>query len=119
MTINRKSFCPNERRNFLKNSVAVGAASLIAGTMGAKKVFAAPQKNNAVSAWTDGLQYNPKISNLRTVYIRDEEMNPTVPAWNTDAIAKAVNAEKVFENMDKLAIALAEEKTADDPHGLG
>ena len=84
------------RRGFLK-ATAAGTAAL---TAGAGKALAAKQ------AWPN---VNPQIDNLRVVCCHDTAMATDAGDWPDDG---KVDAQKVFDNMDAMAMALANETDA-------
>lgn len=100
------------RRDFLKSSVA-GAAGLAVGSK-------AHPANAAKGAWQPGTNVNPSIDNLRAVVCHDESMigsdNGTIPT-DFDEQNAAVDTQKVHENMDRMAMALARKGTAAEAWG--
>ena len=101
-----KGHCPG-RRKFLKTS-ALGAAGAVVSGLTPKKTIAGPVDLLAKTAWEDGMQINPAIDNLRVVFCHDSTMVSGDPAnWEMEGQNAPVNTEKVQENMDKMAVALA------------
>jgi hypothetical protein len=104
----------HSRRGFLKISAAGAAGAVISG-IGAKKAGASPLLV-AQSGWTeDRMPINPEIDNLRVVSVLDPEMAADDPIdWSTmERQNEHVVTEKVYENMDKMAIALADREVID------
>ena len=94
------------RRNFLKTTAA-GSAGLIVSEGLLKKAFS--KKGNVPRR---GIEINPNINNLRVVYVEDPAMleSGTSTSFGTFSAANdKVDADKVKENMDKMACALANE----------
>jgi hypothetical protein len=88
------------RRDFLKTSAA-GAVGIVAASAVLKPSTA------ATAGWSDGLQVNPAISNLRVVYAKDSKMTSgDYGSFNT-ANTRTDKA-LIKKNMDKMAIALAQ-----------
>jgi hypothetical protein len=85
------------RRDFLKTSAA-GAAGLMVGGVAVEKASA-----STGGAWTDGMQINPNIDNLRVACITDAKLANS----NTYADDPTIDAD-----MDKLAMCLAKKSTA-------
>jgi hypothetical protein len=88
------------------------------GGMGAGSSQAAIARA-AQEGWQDGMQLHSRIENTRAVFVHDDEMVSTdtvnwadIPAQNG-----AVNAERVYENLDRMAVALAGLE-AEDPQDL-
>jgi hypothetical protein len=103
---------PCDRRKFLKMS-STGAATVIVGSIGWKKVQAKPGQTPE-PAWDSSKQINPEIDNMRVVMSHDPEMvtgNPV--SWTMEGQNEVVVSEKVYENMDKMAIALANKEVTD------
>jgi hypothetical protein len=95
------------RRSFLKISAA-GTAGMFIGGVSRKAALAAQHKSAQNDVWVDGMQINPNIDNMRHVFCYDAEMVTGNPSdWSPQAQNALVNAERVKENMDKMAIALA------------
>ncbi len=89
------------RRRFIK-TVGTGAV-----------ITAFPQilLRKAQAAWSRGTIVHPNIDNLRVVGITDSRMTESheqIPGWQEKE--RLVNTEIVWENIDKLACSLAEEK---------
>lgn len=100
----KKGKASTSRRNFLK-ATAAGGAGLIVSDGILKTAFS---KEESVSR--RGIEINPNINNLRVVYIEDSAMleNGTSTTFGTFSAANdKVDADKVKENMDKIACALA------------
>ena len=94
------------RRKFLKTTAAGGAGLIVSEGL-LKTAFS---KEESVSR--RGIEINPNINNLRVVYIEDTAMleNGTSTTFGTFSAANdKVDADKVKENMDKMACALANE----------
>jgi|WetSurMetagenome_2_1015567.scaffolds.fasta_scaffold00045_5 hypothetical protein len=93
---------PNSsRRSFLTTST-FAAAGLAAAGVGAKSVFAKPV------GFTNGMQINPDIDNLRVVACRNPAMENSSPLkWDSLSQNKVVNTAQVSDTMDKMACALA------------
>ena len=98
------------RRDFLKKT-AVGAASLTAGMSLLK-----PAK--AQAAWTNGMQINPNIDNLRVVTYYDEGMftsfataSKNIPG-NLSGQEALLKGATIESNMDLMAIKLAQKADA-------
>jgi hypothetical protein len=88
-----------DRRNFLKLT-AGGVAGL--SVAGIDKVFAAP------SAWTPKMAINPNIDNMRVISCYDTAMlKPNAVISNFSSQNNATNADKVYANLDEMAIRLA------------
>src|SRR5210317_1125049 len=96
----------HSRRNFLKMS----AASAVAGGLAVSKSSAAKKALAAKAAWEDGMQINPDIDNTRVVFCHDPSMENGYPSdWGSiEDNDKKVDNPKIMENLDKLAMALAE-----------
>jgi len=94
------------RREFLKTTAAGGAGLILSDSV-VNTVLGGEQKTV-----TRGVEINPKINNLRVVYVEDSTMlaNGTSTTFGTFSAANTkVNADKVKANMDKMACALANE----------
>ena len=98
------------RRDFLKKT-AVGAAGLTAGMSLLK-----PAK--AMGAWTNGMQINKNIDNLRVVTYYDESMftnfataSKTIPS-NLSGQEALLSGKVIQNNMDAMAIKLAQKADA-------
>jgi hypothetical protein len=94
-----------ERRSFLKTSVAgaTGLASLSA----VGKAFAVNG-----GAWTDGMQINPAVDNLRVVCCEDPSMVSSTPtSWDVADQNRNVDAAKVGANLDAMAKTLTQMPT--------
>ncbi|HEX7511393.1 MAG TPA: hypothetical protein VF335_08840, partial [Chitinivibrionales bacterium] len=101
MTINDKA----SRRRFLKMA-AGGAAGLPFLKLG--EAVAAP------SAWSPKKPINPDIDNMKVVCCYDTTMLKTGAVLTTfTSQNNAVNADKVFANLDAMACRLAAKQTAD------
>jgi hypothetical protein len=106
--------CSESRRKFLKLS-AGSTAGIIVGSAALKKAPAGTRAVAASQAWQNGMRINPEIDNLRVVFCQDEAMNADAPenwSWSIEGQNNAVDTDKVHENMDKMAMALAEKGTA-------
>jgi hypothetical protein len=100
--MNHNSSHNSGRRNFLKTST-MAAAGLAAAASGVRKVFA------ATSGFTDGMQINPSIDNLRVVACRNPAMETSSPIkWDTVSQNSVVDPVQVSATMDKMACALAQ-----------
>jgi hypothetical protein len=98
--------CIHSRRKFLKIS-AGGAAGMLINGMSAENA-AAKTLQDPLTIWEDGMQINPAIDNLRVVCCHDPSMVQNNPlSWTIEGQNDPVISEKVYENMDKMAIALA------------
>jgi hypothetical protein len=107
----KKRFCPG-RRDFLKISAAGSAGMIISGLMPEKSRAGTPAM--AASGWEDNMQINPLIDNLRASFCYDPEMTTGNPVdWTIEGQNDLVNAERVAQNLDKMAIALAEPDVTD------
>lgn len=99
-----------DRRQFMKTG-AFGAAALGVGPGIFLPADAEPGR------FEPGFQFHPHMDPLRVVSLHDpamtgtEEPNPTAP-WRVQD--RMVDAERVAENIDRLACALAEEKRPQD-----
>jgi len=103
----KKQSCIHSRRKFLKISAAGTAGALISG-FATKRVTAMPGVGAAVSGWQDGMQINPDIDNLRVVFCHDPGMVEAEPIrWTMETQNNPVITEKVYENLDTMAVALA------------
>lgn len=94
------------RRRFIKTVVGTGAV-----------ITAFPQilLRKAQAAWSRGTVVHPNIDNLRVVGITDNKMTKSkeiVLGWK--GREELVNAEVVWENIDKLACSLAETKSPEE-----
>jgi hypothetical protein len=104
------SMMSHSRRDFLKKSSAGAAAIMSAGALLCK--------TEAAGGWSNGLQINPSIDNLRVAFIQDSAVGTghmiKQKAYNNwaDAQAKSINQDVVMANMDTLAMALARTDTA-------
>jgi hypothetical protein len=93
------------RRHFLKTS-ALGAVGMMAAGGAVKK---------ASGAWTPRMAINPNISNLRVVCCHDPDMvkyDPT--SWSFENQNAAVDMDRVYENLDRMAMTLAQKPTASE-----
>jgi len=94
------------RRKFMKEALIAGAAITAFPTLWIPKVRAAWARNTAV---------HPNVDNLRVVGITDaamtRDLEPVSP-WRRQE--ELVNSEAVWENMDKLASALAQTRSPED-----
>jgi hypothetical protein len=93
------------RRSFLKTS-AVGTAGIVAASSGVQEVLA----KTAAVGFEDGAVINPKISNLRVVYIKDAAMldgGTSASYGNHSAACGKAKADVIKANVDKMACALA------------
>ncbi|MBF0430746.1 MAG: DUF362 domain-containing protein [Fibrobacteria bacterium] len=107
--------CKHSRRAFLKTSAAAGAAGVLATNI-SSRANAAGTLVNAKSAWSDGMQVNPNIDNLRVALMRDLEMvtDQEPIDWSFSNINSVVNRDTVHANMDTMAQWLAQKSTADE-----
>ncbi len=99
------------RRDLLKTTVA-GSTGLIVSDGLIKTVLAGDTKNTG-----RGIEINPKINNLRVVYIEDPDMlsDGTSTSFGTfDEANTKIDADKVKENMDKMACALANNSNVEE-----
>jgi len=98
------------RRSFLQKS-AMGAASVTLGASGMGVLQAATTKK---LAWSDGMQINPEINNTRIICCHDENMVESDGAGAASFTKKNgfVNADTVHNNMDQMAMQLAEKEDA-------
>jgi hypothetical protein len=104
--------CSTGRRRFLQVSAAATAAGVLAGCLG--------NDNNdeetfdpSSSGWTQGMQINPQIDNLRVVMAYDPAMVSADPNGSSiEAQNDVINGGQVESNLDKMAIALAQKSTA-------
>jgi hypothetical protein len=104
--------CRHSRRKFLKISAAGTAGAVISG-IAANRVSAAVKAEAARAAWQDGMQINPFIENTRVVFCHDPSMVTTTPtSWSLQNQNDNVDNEKIVENMDKMAMALAQKAGA-------
>jgi hypothetical protein len=95
------------RRSFLKGSAASAASIALAGAM--KDAMAKQAKVTVDSGWTEGMMINPSIPNGRIAYITDMDMvENTAPNWDYHLRDQALNRQLVMDNMDKMALALAQ-----------
>jgi hypothetical protein len=107
--------CPHNRRKSLKASAA-GAAGAMIGGITPKKAHARGQQ--VLTIWEDGMQINSEIDNKRVVFCHDSEMVTDNPiSWDFEGQNDPVNTEKVQENLDKMAVALAAREVT-DPNDL-
>lgn len=97
------------RRDFLKTSFA-GASS------GIMVINALPGNLLAKYSSRAGVKdINPDIDNLRVVYCTDDSMVSQDPtSWSYTKQNESVDTDKVSEDMDRMAMALAEKSTASD-----
>jgi hypothetical protein len=96
------------RRNFLKTST-IAAAGVAVTTVLPQKAKAAGQ------AWTNGMQINPNIDNLRVVCCYDESMIASELTTKAPSFLQqntAINTSQVMNNLDRMAIQLAQKSTA-------
>ncbi len=101
---------PCDRRDFLKMS-GTGAATVLVGSMGLKNA----QAQTPEAVWDASKRINPEIDNMRVVFSHDPAMVTGTPVrWTMEEQNRVVNTEKVYENMDKMAIALVN-KEVEDP----
>jgi hypothetical protein len=104
--------CPGRRR-FLKASAA-GAAGAVVSGLASKRIIAGPVGLAAEPAWQDDMQIHPDIDNLRVTFCHDPEMVTGLPSeWSIEAQNAVVNEERLKENMDRMAVALADLQVAD------
>jgi hypothetical protein len=99
------------RRNFL-SSAAAGAGGLLAsGVM--------PALGDEIKGgWTNGMQINPAIDNLRVVCCIDPAMIKGDPrSWDVASQNNPVNAEKVLRTMDAMACGLAQKSAPHEAWG--
>jgi hypothetical protein len=80
----------------------MGAAGMVAARAGVQSVFA------EANGWVDGMQINPDIDNLRVVFGKDEQMLASGSYGDWFSANTRVNAAKVKENLDIMAMALAQ-----------
>jgi hypothetical protein len=107
----KKKIKRHSRRKFFKMSAA-GAGCAMLGHFTAKKVRAGTAQGTTI--WEDGLQINPEIDNRRVVWCHDPEMVTGNPlSWEIEVQNESVVTEKVHENMDRMAVALANREVAD------
>jgi hypothetical protein len=92
------------RRHFLKTT----AAGIIAAGMSPVRV------SGQTVAWTNGMQVNPAIDNLRVVYCCDPAMlkNTKLTKWDPQLVNAEVVEATVAGNMDRMAMALAKKASA-------
>ncbi len=96
------------RRIFIKKAAAGAAGAMICG-IGAKKTEAAPAGAGMAKAWQPGMQINPEIDNMRVSMVHDTSMiNGTPTRFDLEGQNSLVDKAKVHENLDKMALALAE-----------
>jgi hypothetical protein len=107
-----KKIHDQSRRNFLKASTAAGA---LLAQGGLHKVFSAPS-----AGWTNGMQVNPLIDNLRVAYASDPVVGTghmlkgtTYSNW-ANAQGNSIDQIVVTANMGKLAMALAKKSSPDE-----
>ncbi|MBN1601245.1 MAG: DUF362 domain-containing protein [Chitinispirillaceae bacterium] len=100
-----------DRRSFLKTSVA-GAAGLSVTVPGAQSILASAPANGFV--WTDKMPINPDIDNMRVICMHDPLMYNKSNADSFSAQNKIADEKRVYENLDKMAMALSNKTTADD-----
>ncbi len=90
------------RRDFLKTSSA-GAATL---ALSSRLASAGASKG---CAWTQGMQVNPAIDNLRVVCCEDPAMIAELPSrWGFSYQNDMTDNEQIGHNMDEMAKALAQ-----------
>ncbi len=92
------------RRDFLKKTF-IGSAGIVAA-----ESLLSPAFSKESTQQKRGIEINPKINNLRVVYVKDTEMlaNGTSTSFGKFSSANGkVNAAKVKANMNKMACALA------------
>ncbi|MFC1585917.1 FlgD immunoglobulin-like domain containing protein [Fibrobacterota bacterium] len=107
LNIMRNKVNSHSRRNFMKISAA-GAAGAFMGGM-SSEVRAAEQAAGQATIWQDGMQINPNIDNLRVVLCHDPTMVESNPLlWTMEGQNDPVVEERVYANMDQMAIALAD-----------
>jgi len=96
-----------ERRNFLKTSV-IGAANVMASSVMVNRLNAAPDRASNKPV------INQNIDNLRVVCCHDPKMVTGTPTkWETIAHQNEfIDFERVQNNLDRMAMELAQKKTA-------
>ena len=97
------------RRKFLKTSIAC-AAGITAINPLIKNLHAEER-----AAWTDKMPINPSIDNLRVAYCTDASMiTGSTVWWDYDNQNRNVSKTRVSDNMDRMAITLAQKRNAAD-----
>ena len=97
------------RRDFLKTSLAGASSGIIVINTLPGNLLA---KNSSRVGVKD---INPDIDNLRVVYCTDDSMVSQDPtSWSYTKQNESVDTDKVSEDMDRMAMALAEKSTASD-----
>lgn len=92
------------RRTFLKTSAAGAAGVALGGVAGPAR---------AAGAWSDRMPINPAIDNTRVVCCHDPEMITGWPSrWNMPGQNAPVVVERVENNLDAMAMSLAQKGTA-------
>ena len=88
------------RRQFIKESIVVGSATVLSPTLLIRK---------AQAAWTPGTVTHPHVDNLRVVSVTDRTMTrarETAIDWTRQE--ELVVTKMVWENIDRLACALSQ-----------
>jgi len=112
------------RRSFVKKT-AVGAVAIALSRV--QKTSALSEGLSSVSAgndyagivdagiWKSKMPINPDISNMRVVCFEDNKMLTKTPSNGSkfSSVNEVIDGEKVAENMDRMAMALAEKSSAD------
>jgi hypothetical protein len=97
------------RRKFLKTSIACAAGFATVNPF-VNNLHAEEQ-----TVWTDKMPINPSIDNLRVAYCTDASMvTDSTVRWDYDNQNKNVSRTRVSDNMDKMAIALAQKNNVAD-----
>jgi hypothetical protein len=87
---------------------AATAAGVTLGSLASRTSIAATSNQVVETVWQDGMQINPRIDNLRVTFCHDPDMVSSNPLnWNMRTQNEVVDGERVSENMDKMAAALA------------
>ena len=99
------------RRDFLKTTT-ISTAGLAVGSSFANYTKAEPR------GWTEAKSIHPSIDNLRVVVAHDSAMVNTncidFSGFSMEKQNSYANTDKIQENMDKMAIALAEDQSTAD-----
>jgi hypothetical protein len=96
----------SNRRRFLQISAAGAAGAMATGLM--------PRKIEAkTGGWSDGLEINPEIDNLRVVFAQNTAMNPQQRVSSDFATQNSyVDGDEIAATLDKMAVALAQKPDA-------
>ena len=101
-----------QRRDFLKTAAAGAAGAMGISAFKFDKLFA----QSTGGGWVTGMQINPAIDNMRVISCHDTTMitGTFTPNMAFSAQNTAVNATTVANNMDQMAMQLAQKTSAAD-----